>query len=121
MAYTYVWPTDLPQSPQKGYSETGGVLVVRTPQDKGPAKLRKLGSKPQVLTLSFLMTSAQVVSLENFVKITIKGTARFGFKHPRTAVISEVRIIPQGEGDYYTLTYSAPGYYTVQLTLEVLP
>jgi hypothetical protein len=35
--------------------------------------------------------------------------------------VSEVRIVPQGEGDYYTLSYVAPGYYTVNLTLEVLP
>lgn len=121
MAYTYVWPTALPQVPQKGYSETGGVLVVKTPQDKGPAKMRKLGSKPQMLNVSFLMTTAQLTTLETFVKTTTGGVSRFGFTHPRTGVIVEVRIVPQGEGDYYTLTYVAPGYYTVQLQFEVLP
>lgn len=121
MAYTYVWPTALPQVPQKGYTESGGVLVVRTPQDKGPAKLRKLGSKPQTLNVTFLMTSGQVSSLENFVKNQISGVARFGFPHPRTNSVVEVRAVPQGEGDYYNISYVAPGYYTVQLTLEVLP
>lgn len=121
MAYTYIWPLSLPQAPQKGYTETGGVLMVRTPQDKGPAKMRKLGSKPQTLNVSFLMTTLQVSTLETFVKTTISGTARFGFTHPRTGVVVEVRIVPQGEGDYYNLSYVAPGYYNVSLTLEVLP
>lgn len=121
MAYTYSWPSTLPQVPQKGFTETGGVLVVRTSQDKGPAKMRVLGQKPQVLNVQFLMTSAQVSILEAFVKNTIKGTARFGFPHPRTLLVVETRIVPQGEGDYYTLTYTAPGYWTAQMVLEVLP
>jgi hypothetical protein len=122
MAYAYTWVgTGLPESPQKGFTETGGVLVLRTPTDQGPAKLRYRGVKPQTLNLTFLMTTAQVTILENFVKITLKGTARFGFKHPRTAVIKEVRIVPQGGGDYYTLSYVAPGYYNVTIQFEVLP
>lgn len=115
------WPTSLPQAPQKGYTETGGVLVVRTSQDKGPAKMRRLGAKPQTLSLSFLLTDTQVTTLETFVKDTIKGTARFSFKHPRTNSTVETRIVPQGEGDYYTLAYQAPGYYMAQLQFEVLP
>ena len=121
MAYSITWHPDLPQVPQKGYTETGGVLVIRTPMDSGPAKMRKRGAKPQTLNMSFLMTSAQVTTLETFVKTTIQGTIRFGFPHPRLNTMSEVRIVPQGEGDYYTLSYVAPGYYTVQLTLEILP
>jgi hypothetical protein len=115
------WPPTLPQVPQKGYTETGGVLVVRTPTDSGPAKMRKRGNRPQTLNMSFLMTTAQVASLETFVKTTIQGTIRFEFPHPRLGVPTEVRIVPQGEGEYYTLSYVAPGYYTTQLTLEVLP
>lgn len=121
MAYTIVWPPSLPQVPQKGYSETGGVLVVKTPTDSGPSKMRKRGNKPQLLNVQFLMTSAQVTTFETFVRSTIQGTIRFGFPHPRLGVVSEVRIVPQGDGDYYTLTYTAPGYYNVQLQLEILP
>jgi len=120
------WPASLPQSPQKGYTETGGVLVVRTPTDRGPAKSRYVGSKPQNLSIQFLMTTAQVTTFENFVKSSvlsggISGVNRFNFTHPRTSATVEVRIVPQGEGDFYTLTYVAPGYYAVALTLEVLP
>jgi hypothetical protein len=121
MAYSYTWPPTLPQVPQKGFTETGGVLVVRTSQDKGPAKLRNLGQKPQVLNVQFLMTSAQVSTLESFVKLDIKGVARFGFNRPRTNTVVETRIVPQGDGEYYTISYMAPGYWNIQMTLEVLP
>lgn len=120
------WPSSLPQAPQRGFTETGGVLVVKTPMDSGPAKMRARGKKPGVLNLQFLMTKAQVATLENFVKNVIRGTVRFTFPHPRlhteeVPVIVEVRMMPQGEGDYYTLTYAAPDYYNVQLQLEIMP
>lgn len=120
MAYTIVWPATLPQVVQKGYSEKGGVLVLKTPQDSGPAKMRKIGNKPQVLSVSFLMTGAQVAALEIFVKNTVQGVTRFGFPHPRLGTVTEVRLIPQGEGDYYTIAYAAPDFYNVSLELEVL-
>ena len=115
------WPPTLPQVPQKGFTETGGVLVVRTAQDAGPAKMRYRGQKAQVLNLSFLMTTAQVTALETFVKDTIRGTVRFNFTHPRLGVSKEVRIVPEGEGDYYNVSYTAPDYYTVTIKFEVLP
>lgn len=121
MAYSYVWPTSLPQSPQKGYSESGGVLVIRTPTDSGPAKQRKRGNKPQILNVQFIMSTAQVTTLETFIKTTLGGVTRFGFPHPRLGTVSEVRVVPQGEGDLYNLSYVAPGYYNVQLQLEILP
>lgn len=121
MAYTYVWPVSLPQSPQKGFTETGGALIVRTPMDSGPAKMRRRGKSVNKLTLNFIMTSAQVTTMEDFIDNSIKGTARFGFTHPRKNTIAEVRIVPQGEGDLYTLTYLAPGYWTVNVVFEVLP
>ena len=122
MSAAYTWSSfGLPANPQKGYTETGGVLVLRTPTDQGPAKLRYRGVKPQILNLTFLMTSAQVTILENFVKNTLKGTARFYFTHPRTGFNSEVRIVPQGGGDYYTISYVAPGYYNIAIQFEVLP
>lgn len=121
MAYAYVWPSTLPQTPQKGFSETGGVLILRTPMDAGPAKMRRRGPKPRTLNLSFLMTTEQVSILENFINNTIRGTARFGFTNPRTYAIEEVRIVPQSEGALYTSTYTAPGYWTVTMQFEVLP
>jgi len=121
MAYAYIWPPSLPQSPQKGFTETGGVLILRTQMDAGPAKQRRRGQKPQMLQVSFIMTTAQTEVLEEFVKTTLQGTARFGFTHPRLGTIVETRIVPQSAGDLYTFSYLAPGYWTVSLQLEILP
>ena len=120
MAYTYVWPGGLPGSPQKGFSETHNVNTVRTGMDAGPAKTRYRGRLPSNLTVSFIMTTAQVSTLEDFVHNTLKGSARFGFTHPRTGSVVEVRIVP-GQAAMYNLQYLAPGYYKVDLQLEVLP
>jgi hypothetical protein len=121
MAYSYIWPASLPQSPQKGFTETGGVLVIRSPMDAGPAKQRRRGSRPQTMQLSFIMSTQQVATLESFVKDTIRGTSRFGFTHPRTQAIVETRIVPQSGGEMYTITYLAPEYWTISLQLEILP
>jgi len=121
MAYSYTWPPTLPQVPQKGYTEDKGFILIKTPMDAGPAKVRKRGKRPNVLNVSFLMTSTDITTLEYFVEYTILGTARFAFPHPRTGTLTEVRIMPQGEGVMYNISYLAPGYYTVSLQLEVMP
>lgn len=122
MATTINWPATLPQYAfAQRYSERQGVLLARTPMDAGPAKVRRVGAKPEVLGVSFEMTSAQVSTLETFVKTTLKGVARFNFTHPRTSTSREVRIVPSGEGDMYTVAYLASGRWRVDLDLEVLP
>lgn len=121
MAYSYVWPTTLPQNPQKGFSEGLGVSVIRTNMDLGPAKMRKRGVGVNTLNITFLFTTEQVNILNNFITNTIKGTARFGFTHPRTQTVTEVRIVPQQSNQFFTSTYAAPGYWNVSLQLEVMP
>lgn len=119
--YSYVWPALLPQKPQQNFSETGGVLILRTPQDKGPAKQRRLGKRTNTMQCSFHMTTAQVEILRVFVEDTIKGTARFGFTHPRTNAIVEVRIVASQEGEMYSVSYIMGDVWNVSMTLEVLP
>lgn len=121
MAYYYSWPETLPQSPQKGYTESTGVLILRTPMDSGPAKQRYRGKKPSNMQVSFIMTGSQVETLETFTTETIKGTARFGFPHPRTGFIVEARILTQQDGVLYNTTYLAPDYWSVSMQLEILP
>jgi hypothetical protein len=121
MAATYTWPTTLPQSPQKGYTESSGVNLLRTPMDSGPAKQRYRGKKSSVMQVTFIMTTAQVAALQTFATVTIYGIARFNFTHPRTNTTVEVRIMPQGEGVLYNTNYIAPGYWTVSMQLEILP
>lgn len=120
MAYSYTWPPSLPQTPQKNFSEDVAADVLRTSMDAGVAKVRYRGLKPSVLHVTFIMTSVQVNTLHTFIVDTLRGTSRFGFTHPRTNAIVEARIVPQGDNQY-TSTYIAPGYYSVNLQLEVLP
>lgn len=115
------WHPSLPQSPQKNFTEIGGALIVRTPMDSGPAKLRRRGKMPGRLNLTFIMTTSQVQTLESWARDTIGAVSRFTFPHPRTGAQVEVRFIPQSEGDLYTITYLAPEYWTVTTTFEILP
>lgn len=121
MAYTYIWPSTLPQSPQKGFTESIGALILRTPMDAGPAKQRYRGKRSNTMQVSFIMTTAQVSTLSSWITDTIKGVARFGFTHPRTQAIVETRIVPQGDGALFNSAYIAPGYWNISLQLEILP
>lgn len=120
MAYSYVWPATLPQVPQKGFSESGGVSVLSTSMDSGPAKRRYRSKSTNTMQVSFVMGTDDVATFTNFIDNTIKGTSRFGFTHPRLKTTVEVRVVPQ-QGNLYSITYLAPEYWTVSLQLEILP
>lgn len=111
----------LPQVPQKGYTESIGANILRTPMDAGPAKLRYRGAKASILNIQFIMTTTEVNTLDTFIINTLKGTKRFSFPHPRTKTSVEVRFVTQQDGQVYSLTYLAPEYWSVSLQLEVLP
>lgn len=121
MAYTYIWPTTLPQIPLSNYSETSGVQVIRTSPDLGPAKQRRRAQRPDTLSVQFNMSTAQCELLRAFVQDTLQGVTRFGFTHPRTLTVVEVRIIPESGGSMYTTSYLAPNYWQISMQLEVLP
>ncbi len=114
------WPVGLPQVPQKGFTESIGISVVRSQTDTGPAKQRVRAKRPSELNLNFFLTASQTETLETFVKDTIKGVSRFQFTHPRTQATVNVRIIPQS-GEFYQLQYLGPGYYNASMKFEVLP
>jgi hypothetical protein len=121
MAVSYVWPGTLPQNVAQNYAETGGALILRTPMDAGPAKLRRRGMRPQTLQVSLDMTTAQVAIMETFILDTLRGTSRFGFPHPRLQSEAEVRLVPSSDGQLYGITYKSPNCWTVALALEILP
>jgi hypothetical protein len=122
MAVPY-WPTadNFPQYPQKGFTESIGINVLRSPMDKGPAKQRRRGARVNTMNVSFILTTKQVDNINTFISSTIKGVYRFKFMHPRTNTYVEVRIVPQSESEFYKLTYLAPGFWNIDLVLEVLP
>lgn len=121
MSTSYVWPPGLPQNPEKGFTESVGVSVLRTPMEAGPAKMRKRFKRPGILNVSYLLSTDQVALLETFVFTTLQGVFRFNFTHPRTTQLVEVRIVPGQDGTYYAVNYVAPGYWKVALQLEILP
>lgn len=122
-----LWPSTLPQAPQKGFSESVGVNVIRSSTDKGPAKQRRRGTRPSTMSVTFIVTTAQAAILENFLNNDLEGVRRFLFPHPRLSVLAtqntwkEVRIVPQGDGEFFKLQYIAPGYWSTDLNLEILP
>jgi hypothetical protein len=124
------WPTSLPQVPQKGFSESVGITVIRSATDAGPAKQRRRASRPNVLNVNFLLTTAQTQKLEDFIKNLptntttpgIAGVNRFSFPHPRIlGTTIEVRIIPGSDGEFFNCQYVAPGFWSTSLKLEVMP
>ena len=121
MAVNFFWPHSLPQAPQENYQETGGVLSLRTPMDRGPAKMRRVGKRTNTMSLTFFMSKTQVDTLTDFIENTLLGTRRFGFTHPRTQLMSEVRIVPQQDGQMFALSYITYDWYNVQIEFEVLP
>jgi hypothetical protein len=122
MAVAYYWPSTLPQRPQlDSFSETNGVLVIRSPMDSGPAKMRRRAARPRTMQVSFFMDAAQRATLDNFIENTIRGTARFGFTHPIKQIVEEVRIVPQQDGLMYTSQPITYNWFSVQMQFEVLP
>lgn len=121
MAYSIVWPPSLPTSPVYPYAENGGVNVLSTPMDAGPAKRRFRSQRADVLTLQFVMSAEQLALLETFVKTTLRGVIRFGFPHPRTQAIVEARIVPDSNGQFYAVEAIGPTLWGVSMTMEVLP
>jgi hypothetical protein len=115
----FVWPPSLPQTVQKGYTESIGFNILRTPMDSGPAKMRFRGKKPDTLKVSFIMTDAQVSTLNSFIEETIRGVSRFEFPHPRLGT-KEVRMVPSQEGNMYSLEYLEQGFYKVSIDLEIV-
>lgn len=117
------WPTanNFPQSPQKGFSESVGVNVIRSPMDAGPAKQRRRAKRPSTMDLSFILTTAQTQTLESFIENDLEGVRRFNFTHPRLYTTVEVRIVPQSEGEFFRLQYLAPGYWQTSMKFEILP
>lgn len=121
MAYSYTWPLALPSAPTTAFSEDFGINIVRTQPDAGPAKMRRRANRPRIMNCTFEMSNYEITQLESFVNTTLQGTARFGFTHPRTNAVVEVRLVPQQDGQLYTISYLNYDVYIVTMQMEILP
>lgn len=117
----YSWPATLPQNVRRDFQLSRAVNVLSTPMDTGPAKRRRRSAGIEQMKVGFYMTTDQIATLEAFINSSLKGTARFDFAHPVTGVTVEVRIVPQQDGQMYTVGYYTPTLWTVDMALEVVP
>jgi hypothetical protein len=117
----YTFPATLPQFVTTNYAENSGVITVITPMDMGSPKMRRRGVRSTTFDVAFIMDNDQIQTLDDFIKNTIKGTARFDFPHPRTRANIEVRIIPNSDGAYYNVGYLGVEHYNITMKLEQMP
>ena len=116
---SFTWPATLPQLPRNsGASEKAPDLAIRTNMDAGPAKVRRrftAGVRPH--TMKLILTTAQVVILDDFFVSTLSGgAAAFDWVSPRTGGSVEFRF--KGPPEYRPL---GVGKYEVGFELEELP
>lgn len=81
------WPATLPQELRlDGMQEQTVDVLLRSPMDAGPPKVRPLyRSAPVDIVGDMVMTTAQVATLETFYDTTLdRGTDSFDWFHPRT-------------------------------------
>lgn len=81
------WPGALPQYVERaGYIEGQPDLVLRTPLEVGPAKVRRrFTTAPRPFKLAVQLDGAQVQTFEDFARLTIRGGEdAFDWVHPRT-------------------------------------
>jgi len=93
-----VWPISLPQRPlADGYSEQPPNLVVRSPMDVGPAKVRRRTTAGVTrLQMAFHLTPAQLATFRGFLANDIQDRAlAFTWAHPVTGVVGTFRIAEQ--------------------------
>lgn len=117
----YTWPGGLPQNIRRDFQVSRGLNILSTTMDTGPAKRRRRGAAVETIKVGYYMTASEIAILENFIQNTIKGVARFDYNHPVTGTSIEVRFVPQSDGQLYTVSFSTPTQWAVDMTLEVVP
>jgi len=112
------WPGTLPQTPTTGgYEEAPPDLTIRTEMDAGQAKRRRrFTAGPREFSVSFVLTKAQVATLDTFYVTTLKGgSLSFDWFHPRTGAAGEFAFV--GRPNYR----ESDGGWEAGMKLEQLP
>jgi len=118
---TAAWPAGLPQCPiLNGWSETPQPNIGAFAPEVGPPKMkRRSTAKTWLSTLTYRMTSAQVVTFKTFYETTLEdGSLPFTWPHPVTKTSYSWNFNP---GDEPTITRTAPSVHTVAFKLQRLP
>lgn len=88
------WPAELPQFVETaGYIEGQPDLVLRTPMEVGPAKVRRrFTTAPRPFKFSVQLDGPQVQDFEDFVHLSLRGGEEpFDWVHPRTRAAASFR------------------------------
>ena len=113
------WPSTLPQQLRlDGMQEQTVDVLLRSPMDAGPPKVRPLyRSAPVDIVGDMVMTTAQVATLETFFETTLNlGADSFDWTHPRTRAAATFMFAARPG-------YAAvgAGYWRVSLQLRIWP
>lgn len=112
------WPNTLPSPLSDHFQETTPNTVLRTDMEQGPAKVRRRTTAAvRSLSLHYLMSKAQVATLESFYITTLQGgSLSFAFTHPRTGSAVTCRFVKPPE-------YNSENgnFFRVSFDLEILP
>jgi len=118
------WPQSLPQKPLlNGLAEQAPNTLLRSNMETGPAKVRRrYTAGVRKFPVSFVLTEAQVATMDTFLQETLLGGAlKFDWLHPRTGAAVTFRIIPESEETLNTYTPLGRGYWSTSLQVEALP
>ena len=116
------WPIGLDvKTIASAYDEQPPRIIMRTPMDSGPAKVRrKLSTNTRIIPLDLRMTEAELETFDEFFMGTLLGgSLRFTWTNPRTGDAIEARIVvddSQGPAYHYDGKYCY-----VSFLMEVLP
>lgn len=113
-----IWPTTLPPPALNTYQETPPNNVIRSPMDKGPAKIRRRSTANiRPISFSLKLTPAQTQILDDFyTEETFSGAEEFDIIHPRTEAPCSARFVnPPQYGDQEATIFN------VSVSLEILP
>lgn len=126
-----VWPLSLPQSPiANGYKESMPSDIIRSDAEYGPAKVRRRGgSKPIVVSASYILSTEETEILDNFVYENIGGGAIcFDWPRPRFSTTQNgtryvrARIVPSSDGLYSKSNVgNTVDFWQIDLKLEIFP
>lgn len=116
-----VWPLTLPNRPLAdtwSRQAQGGRWTFKT--DGGPAMVRPLGEKGEVLSMDFRMSAEQVRTFSVFFRESLKnGSLAFQFQDPDTGIPLDVRFHVDADSPY---SIRAMGQERrVSMLWEVLP
>lgn len=118
---TYTWPSSLPQEPiRDGFEDAVAMRIESTPMDMGPPKTRRRGANQVPVPVVFILTDAQVDTLQSFIEDDLLGVRRFNFPHPRTRSTVEVVLVADGTGRLMQMDRTG-SYWRVGLSLLVMP